>query len=147
MLVDLQDTQARAERERLDTRTVGLRAELDLLWNRIKQYEERIRRLAASRAAHEREQVLIKRDVDILRGLHARQLADEGTLIVRQREAEQTAGRIGSLAAEIATARVAIGEMRHEMLQVAHTRHTDVADRLSAAQQEWYAVRERLVAV
>ena len=197
VLVDLQDTQARAERERLDTRTVGLRAELarlqteradreeiafaaelqnrrdesevavllatqrdlfgvrrreyrgqiDLLRHRIEQYEERIRGLAASRAAHEREQVLIERDVDILRGLHARQLADEGTLIARQREAEQTAGRIGSLTAEIAAARVAIGETRQEMLQVEHTRHTEVADRLSAAQQEWYAVRERLVAV
>ncbi len=118
-----------------------------MLQHRIEQYEERIRGLAASRAAHEREQVLIKRDVDILRGLHARQLADEGTLIARQREAEQTAGRIGSLTAEIAAARVAIGETRQEILQVEHTRHKDVADRLSEAQQEWYAVRERLVAV
>ena len=197
VLVALQDTQARAERERLDTRAVGLRAELDrlqaergeqdeiafaaeliarrdepevaallatqrdlfgvrrreyrgrieLLRHRIEQYEERIRGLAASRAAQEREQVLIARDVDILRGLHARQLGDEGTLIARQREAEQTAGRIGSLTAEMAAARVAIGETRQEMLQVEHTRHTDVADRLSEAQQEWYAVRERLVAV
>ena len=197
VLVDLQDTQARAERERLDTRAVGLRAELDrlqaergeqdeitfaaelqnrrdepevavllatqrdlfrvrrreyrgqidLLRHRIERYEERIRGLAASRAAHEREHVLITRDVDILRGVHARQLADEGTLIARQREAEQTAGRIGSLAAEIAAARVVIGETRQEILQVEHTRHAEVADRLSAAQQEWYAVRERLVAV
>ena len=197
ILLELRDTQARAERERLDTRAVGLRAELArleaerqerdeiafvteliarqaepevtallaaqrdlfamrrrqyrgriaLLRHRIEQYEERIRGLEASRTAHQREHVLIERDVDTLRALHARQLVDEGTLIARQRESEQTAGRIGSLTAEIAAAQVAIGETQQEILQLEHTRHTEVAERLSAAQQEWYATRERLVAV
>ena len=94
------------------------------------------RGLDASRTAHRREHALIERDVDTLRALHARQW-----------EAEQTAGRLGSLTAEIAAARVVIGETQQEVPQLEHTRHAEVAERLSAAQQEWYATRERLVAV
>ena len=185
ILLELRDTQARAERERLDTHAVGLQAErarleaerqerdeivfaaeltarqaepevaallaaqrdLFAMRRRIEQYEERIRGLEANRTAHQREHVLIERDVDTLRALHARQLVDEGMLIARQRETEQTAGRIGSLMAEIAAARVTIGETQQEVLQLEHTRDTEVAERLSAARQEWYATRERLVAV
>ncbi len=40
VLVDLQDTQARAERERLDTRAVGLRAELDRLQAEREEQDE-----------------------------------------------------------------------------------------------------------
>ena len=146
-LLELRDTQARAERDLFAMRRRQYRGRIELLRHRIEQYEERIRGLEASRTAHEREHVLIKRDVDTLRALHARQLVDEGTLIARQRESEQTAGRIGSLTAEVAAARVAIGEARQEILQLEHTRHTEVAERLSDARQEWYATRERLVAV
>lgn len=197
LLIELSETRARAELERLETRYYGRMAEFDrlnaerlsqeridfsdellarrdepriatllavqedlfevrrneyqgeveILRHRIQQLEEQVRGLEASQGAKQREQALIERDLENLEALRERQLVDEGLLIARQREYEQGVGSLGNNAADIAAARVAIGETRQQIMQLQNTLRTKVSDQLIAAQQELLETRERIVAV
>ena len=121
--------------------------QVEILRHSIDQFGERIRGLEASRDARQREQALIERDLESLRALHEQQLIDEGLLIARQREYEQGVGELGSIAADIAVTRVAIGETRQQIIQLEHTLRTEVSDRITRAQQEWFETHERIAAV
>ena len=121
--------------------------QIEILGHRIGQLDEKIRGLEASHKARLRGQALIKKDLASLRALYKRKLVDESTLIARQREYEQSIGEIGSITAEIAGTRVAIGETRQEIIQLEHTLRTEVSNRITEAQQEWFEIRERLAAV
>lgn len=123
------------------------RGQIEVLRHRIGQLEEQIRGLDASREALLREQGLIKQDLESLLALRDQQLIDEGVLIARQREYEQNVGKLGSIAADIAATRVAIGETRQEILQIEHGWGTEVSDQITSAQQEWFETRERIAAV
>lgn len=197
LLIELSETRARAELERLETRYYGRMAEFDrlnaerlsqeridfsdellarrdepriatllavqedlfevrrneyqgeveILRHRVQQLEEQVRGLEASQGAKQREQALIERDLENLEALRERQLVDEGLLIARQREYEQGVGSLGNNAADIAAARVAIGETRQQIMQLQNTLRTKVSDQLIAAQQELLETRERIVAV
>lgn len=121
--------------------------QIEILRHRINQYEEKIRGLDASREAELREQTLIEQDLESLVALHDQQLIDEGMLIARQREYEQSIGQLGLIDAEIATTRVTIGETRQEIIQVEHVWGTEVSDQITLAQLQWFETRERIAAV
>lgn len=121
--------------------------QVEVLRHRIEQLEEKVRGLEASRGAKERERALIERDLQGLRSLREQQLLDEGTLIARQREYEQNVGELGSIVAEVAATRVAIGETRQEIIQLEHELRTEVSARITAAQQEWFEAHEQIAAV
>lgn len=120
--------------------------QIEILRHRVGQLEEKIRGLEASRDARRREAALIEKDLEGLSALYESQLVDEGALIARRREYEQAAGDIASIAAEIAGARVAIGEAQQEIIQLERAMRNEVADRLAAARQERFEIGERLVA-
>ena len=120
--------------------------QIEILRHRVGQLEEKIRGLEASRDARRREAALIEKDLDSLSALYESQLVDEGALIARRREYEQAAGDIASIAAEIAGARVAIGEAQQEIIQLERAMRNEVADRIAAARQERFEIGERLVA-
>ncbi len=122
------------------------RGEIEILRHRIDQLRQKTRGLEASLAAHRRGQALLGRDLKKLRGLYRRKLVEEGALLAREREYEQGAGEIGRLEAEIAQVRVAVGEARQEILQSEHALRSDVADRITVVQQEWFETREQLAA-
>ena len=119
----------------------------EILGLRINQLEEKIRGLQANQEAKKRVQTLIERDLKRLHTLYQKQLIEEGALIARQQEYEQSNGEIGSITAEIAGTRVAIGEARLEIIQLEHNLRTEVADRITEAKQEWYDTREKLAVV
>ena len=191
VLIQLSETQTRAELELLESRYYGRRAEIDrlnaerlmrkeiafseellerrgepriadilaiqqdlfevrrrqyqgqieILRRRIEQLEEKVRALEASRKARVREQALIEKDLTSLRGLYRRKLVDESSLIARQREYEQGLGEIGRITAEVAATRVAVGEVRQEIIQLEHNMRTEVSDRFTEAQQQWFETR------
>ena len=118
--------------------------QIEVLRHRITQLEEQVRGLEANRGALQREQGLIEKDLESLVALRDQQLIDEGVLISRQREYEQTIGSLGTLAADIAATRVKIGETRQEILQIEHGWGTEVSDQITNAQQEWFETRERI---
>ena len=121
--------------------------QIEILRHRISQLEEKIHGLDASREAGLREQALIEQDLESLVALRDQQLIDEGDLIARQREYEQSIGRIGSIIADVAGTRVAIGETRQEILQIENDWGTEVSGQINTAQQAWFETRERIVAV
>lgn len=121
--------------------------QIEVLRYRITQLEEQVRGLEASRGALLREQTLIEQDLESLVALRDQQLIDEGVLINRQREYEQTIGRLGSLVADIAATRVKVGETRQEILQIEHGWGREVSDQINAAQQQWFETRERIASV
>ncbi|MCY4339708.1 MAG: HlyD family type I secretion periplasmic adaptor subunit [Gammaproteobacteria bacterium] len=121
--------------------------QIEVLRYRIVQLEERVRGLEAHRGALQREQALIEKDLQSLVALRDQQLIDEGALIARQREYEQTVGNLGTLVADIAATRVKIGETRQEILQIENGWSTEVSDQVTNAQQEWFETRERINAV
>ena len=121
--------------------------QIEVLRHRIGQLEEQIHGLDASRGALLREQSLIEQDLESLVALRDQQLIDEGVLISRQREYEQTIGQFGSLVADIAATRVKIGETRQEILQIEHGWGTEVSDQINRVQQQWFETRERIAAV
>ena len=121
--------------------------QIEVLRHRITQLEEQVRGLEASRGALLREQTLIEQDLESLITLRDQQLIDEGVLINRQREYEQTIGRLGSLVADIAATRVKVGETRQEILQIEHGWGREVSDQINAAQQQWFETRERIASV
>lgn len=121
--------------------------QIEILGYRINQLEEKIVGLEAGRLATRREQVLIKRNLNNLENLYRQNLIDESSLITRQREYEQNAGQISSIAAEIAGTKVAISEARQEIIQLEHTFYAEVSSQITEVQQEWFEVQERLSAV
>ena len=121
--------------------------QIEVLRHRIVQLEEQVRGLEASRGALLREQTLIEQDMESLVTLRDQQLIDEGVLINRQREYEQTIGRLGSLVADIAGTRVKIGETRQEILQIEHGWGREVSDQINTVQQQWFETRERIASV
>ena len=121
--------------------------QIEILRHRIGQLEEQVRGQEASREALLREQGLIEKDLESLQALADQQLVDEGVLIGRQREYEQNVGRLGSIIADIAATRVAIGETRQEILQLENVWGTEASDKIAAAQQQWFETRERIAAV
>ena len=121
--------------------------QIEVLRHRIVQLEEQVRGLEASRGALLREQTLIEQDMESLVTLRDQQLIDEGVLINRQREYEQSIGRLGSLVADIAGTRVKIGETRQEILQIEHGWGREVSDQINTAQQQWFETRERIASV
>jgi len=135
------------QKDLFEVRRRQYHGQIEILRHRVGQFEEKIRGLEASREARRREQALIERDLEGLRSLHEQRLIDESALIARQREYEQSIGEIGSATAEIAATRVAVGETRQEIIQLEHTLRTEVSDRITVAQQEWFETRERLAAV
>ena len=121
--------------------------QIEVLRHRIVQLEEQIHGLDASRGALLREQGLIEKDMKSLVALRDQQLIDEGVLINRQREYEQTIGQLGSLVADIAATRVKIGETRQEILQIEYGWGTEVSNHINTTQQQWFETRERIAAV
>ena len=121
--------------------------QIEVLRHRISQLDEKIHGLEASRGALMREQKLIEQDLDSLLALRDQQLIDEGVLISRQREYEQNIGQVGSIVADIAATRVAIGETRQEILQIESGWGTEVSNQINTVQQQWFETRERIAAV
>ena len=121
--------------------------QLKILRLRIGQLKKKILGLEVSRVSKQREQALLKREVQGLHALYQKQLLDQSRLLNRQQAYEQIVGEIGSIAAEIAGTQVSIGETRQEMIQLEHTFRTEVSDRITVAQQEWFETRERLEAI
>ena len=135
------------QQDLFEVRRRQYQGQIEILRHRIEQLEEKIRGLGASHKALVREQALIEQDLSSLQALYDRKLIDESSLIARRREYEQSLGDIGRITAEVAAARVAVGEARQEIIQLEHNFRTEVSNRLTDAQQEWFETRERLAAV
>ena len=122
-----------------EQRLFGLRREerrgtLELLGQRIHQYEGEIRSLEAQIAATDRQMVLIKPELEGLRQLLAKQLVPVGRVNQMERTAVQLEGSKAALQSNIAQARAQIAETREQMLNVDKTMRSEAGKELAEVQ-------------
>jgi HlyD family type I secretion membrane fusion protein len=91
---------------------------LDILTQRVRQYESEIRSFEVQIGATERQLVLIGPELEGLRKLHEKQLVTVGRINQMERTAVQLEGSKAALQASIAQSRAQISETRQQMLGV-----------------------------
>ena len=121
--------------------------EIEILKGRVEQLGEQVNGLTARRDAARQEQELLEKDVATLANLAERQLVSEDQLTQRRLDLAQTRGQVGQVGAEIAEARLAIGETRQQVIQLKNNYRTELSDDLTKAQNLVFESGDRLNAV
>ena len=121
--------------------------EIEILKGRVEQLGEQVNGLTARRDAARQEQELLEKDVAALASLAERQLVSEDQLTQRRLNLAQTRGQVGQISAEIAEARLAIGETRQRIIQLQNDYRTDLSADLTEAQDLYFETGDRLFAV
>jgi HlyD family type I secretion membrane fusion protein len=103
---------------------------LELLNQRIEQYQSEIQSYQAQISATERQMTLIQPELAGLRQLHEKQLVTLDRVNAMERTAVQLEGTRAALQSNIAEARAHISETREQMLNVDKTMRSDAATQL-----------------
>ena len=114
-----------------DLRRQERRGTLDLLGQRVHQYEGEIASYQAQIGATERQMVLIKPELEGLRRLHEKQLVTIGRINEMERTAVQLEGSKAALQSTIAQSRAHIAETREQMLNVDKQMRSDAGTQLA----------------
>jgi HlyD family secretion protein len=104
---------------------------LELLNQRVRQYESEIQSYRAQIDAIERQMVLIQPELEGLRRLHEKQLVTLNRINAMERTAVQLEGSKAALESNIAQTRGRISETREQMLNVDKTMRSDAATQLA----------------
>ncbi|MCY4341581.1 MAG: HlyD family type I secretion periplasmic adaptor subunit [Gammaproteobacteria bacterium] len=121
--------------------------EIEILKGRVEQLGEQVNGLSARRDAAQQEQELLEKDVATLANLAERQLVSEDQLTQRRLDLAQTRGQVGQIIAEIAEARLAVGETRQRIIQLQNDYRTELSADLTRAQNLYFETGDRLFAV
>ncbi|MCY4157162.1 MAG: HlyD family type I secretion periplasmic adaptor subunit [Gammaproteobacteria bacterium] len=121
--------------------------EIEILKGRVEQLGEQVNGLSARRDAAQQEQELLEKDVATLANLAERQLVSEEQLTQRRLDLAQTRGQVGQIIAEIAEARLAVGETRQRIIQLQNDYRTELSADLTRAQNLYFETGDRLFAV
>ena len=121
--------------------------EIEILKGRVEQLGEQVNGLTARRDAAQQEQELLEKDVGALASLAERQLVSEDQLTQRRLNLAQTRGQVGQIIAEIAEARLAVGETRQRIIQLQNDYRTELSADLTRAQNLYFETGDRLFAV
>lgn len=110
--------------------------QISLLEQRAKQLEEQVEGLTFELTAREKELSLMADELRRTEELQKKRLIDLPRVLSLQREEARAAGEIGRTKADIAAAKVAIGEARMEILQLEKTRNQDISEQLEKVQEQ-----------
>lgn len=124
---DVTQRELRLFKLRRDERT----GTLELLEQRVHQYESEIASYQAQIGAIERQMVLIKPELEGLRKLHDKQLVTLARVNEMERTAVQLEGSRAALELNIAELRAHISETREQMLNVDKQMHSDLGTQLT----------------
>ena len=119
------------ERRLFDLRRVERSGTLDLLTQRVRQYESEIESYRVQIGAIERQMVLIGPELEGLRRLHEKQLVTLNRLNSMERTAVQLEGSKAALQSNIAAASAHISETREQMLNVDKSLRSEAATQLA----------------
>ncbi len=114
---------------------------------RVLQLQEEIRGQVAQAEIKTREIGLIRRELDVIRGLHDKNLAPLARLIALEREATRAEGDLAQYTAGIARARARIAETELQKIQIDQDLRSEVAKELQEIQAKTAELLERKVAV
>lgn len=121
--------------------------EIEILKGRVEQLGEQVKGLTARRDAAQQEQELLEKDVAALASLAGRQLVPEDQLTQRRLDLAETRGQVGQIIAEIAEARLAVGETQQRIIQLQNDYRTELSGDLTKAQNLYFETGDRLFAV
>jgi HlyD family secretion protein len=125
-------------------RRVGRSTETGVLSQRIAQLNEQIRGYERQIAANVEQQRLIQDELAGMRSLAEKGYAPLTRVRALERTAAQLDGELGSLRAQIARSREAVGETRLQMSGVSSEMNEDVADQLRQIDVQLNELRPRM---
>lgn len=129
-----------------ESRRDTLAGETEILQERVGQLNQEIEGLTAQRSSTDKQIEFITEELKPLQGLFDRGHTTKQRLLALEREAARLEGERGSLTADIARARKAIGETRLEILQKRKAFLNDVVSTLRDVQSKVIDLRERMIA-
>jgi len=120
--------------------------QISLLEQRALQLEEQVEGLTFELAAREKERSLMDEELLRVEELQKKRLVDLPRVLSLQREQARVSGEIGRTKADIAAAKVAIGEARMEILQLQKTKNQDISEQLEAVQEQVHELERQMQA-
>lgn len=118
------------------TRTALYRSQATVLAEQARQLETQIAGLRAQAASADSQSSLVGEELQGIRELERQGYAPKSRLLALERSAAGIKGQRGSITADIARARQAIGEIRLQIAQLADRRQTEAAEGLRQAQDK-----------
>ncbi len=129
-----------------ELRSIARAGQKAQLKERIAQLDQEIAGLAAQEVSKDREIVLVKREVESLRELWAKNLTPLFRMTASEREAAKLDGERGNLIANIARAKGRITETEFQIIQIDQDLRSEVARELRELQAKSAELVERKVA-
>jgi HlyD family type I secretion membrane fusion protein len=133
----------RLQRLQFQARRSGRSSETGILAQRVQQLGQQIAGYERQIESNIEQRRLIEEELVGLRALAARGFAPENRVRALERTAAALDGDLGSLRAQVARTREAVGETRLEVLGVSTKMNEDVAEQLRQTEVELNALRPR----
>lgn len=145
------DPVARAEMQAqtliFEARRTSQKGEIALLEQRVDQLETQIKGLESVRDSKQKLTTSFEAELNDVKSLLAEGFADKNHLRELQRSYDSTSADAAQMSANIAVARIQIGEAKLEMLQLQNRIQNEVVSELSEVQTELKDMGERLIAL
>ncbi len=135
----------RIQQQQFGARRTGRSTETGVLGQRVAQLNEQIAGYQGQIAANIEQQRLIQEELAGMRSLAEKGYAPLTRVRALERTAAQLDGELGSLRAQIAQSREAVGETRLQMSGVSTKMNEDVADQLRQIDVQLNELRPRMV--
>jgi HlyD family secretion protein len=135
----------RIQQLQFGARRTGRSTETGVLGQRVAQLNEQIAGFEGQIVANIEQQRLIQEELEGMRSLAERGFAPLTRVRALERTAAQLDGELGSLRAQIARSREAVGEARLQMSGVSTKMNEDVADQLRQIDVELNELRPRMI--
>ena len=135
----------RIQQQQFGARRTGRSTETGVLGQRVAQLNEQIAGYQGQIAANIEQQRLIQEELTGMRSLAEQGYAPLTRVRALERTAAQLDGELGSLRAQIARSREAVGETRLQMSGVSTKMNEDVADQLRQIDVQLNELRPRMV--
>ncbi|AGX86787.1 HlyD family type I secretion periplasmic adaptor subunit [Candidatus Symbiobacter mobilis] len=113
---------------------------------RIEQLEQKLQGLQAYRDTLRKQVAMLTEETRRLTGLQQKRLVEATLVAERMQQLSQQQGELGNVTSSIAETRIAIGESRLNLLQVAREWHQELAKQLSEAQETLLELKSQLQA-
>ncbi|MBB5685462.1 HlyD family type I secretion periplasmic adaptor subunit [Sphingobium boeckii] len=135
-----------SQRAILESRRMALGSQMQILRETSSQAQSSIGGLQAQIAAQQSQLALLRGEVETVRQLVDEQLERRSRLLELQRNVNAVEGQIGSLTAQVLTARRAMSEANARMGALGSERRDEVTQKLRDVQLQLTAVREKMKA-
>ncbi|MEM8794113.1 MAG: HlyD family type I secretion periplasmic adaptor subunit [Pseudomonadota bacterium] len=133
----------KSETEVFEARRLTIIGQTDILERRVEQLNQQVVGLEAQLEAEQRRKEIIDQEIETLEPLFEKGLISLQRILALRREAVQMEGSIGSIFAEIARSKQAVGETRLQIIQTEKQFQEEVLSELIQTQAQLKDLREQ----